>query len=196
MAQRLANRLTLSPHYASIMEKYRAEFQKSGRVALKTFHEENIKPILPGFSYVSFCQFMRRAQIDAEQKSEGIEAPLPTVGPGAATPALPVGTTDPVVAHTAKIAEMMANMNANTKKGLALMIGIGLSALEEIAKDPSQLSARDRGLLLAAAMKAQDSRVGAIAKVKQEARDEAAFNRALNTAIYDEVAEEIVAQTS
>ncbi len=184
MAQKLRNRLTLSPHYGAIMEKFRAEFERTyGHVVLKSFYVEHIAPILPTFSYCSFTQFMKQVTADPSALPK-IVAPPPSPLDGVVIK--PPTAAELIEAENAKIQAMIPKLNENAKRGIALMIGIGLDALEDLARHPEQLSATERAKLLPLAMRAQDSRVSSIAKVRQEARDQKAFDRAFNSAVYDD----------
>ena len=56
----------------------------------------------------------------------------------------------------------------------------------KVIENPNILSAKDRAALLMAAMKAQDSRIQATAKVRQDKREEIAFQNVFGNNAYEE----------
>jgi hypothetical protein len=161
------NALVNSPHYGAILKEYNEQYAaKKGKVSDKKFHEEFIVPMVPEYKLMSWYQFLRRWK-DAAGLSIAAKIPL-----------LPAA--DPIAQQEA----LLANEQA-TQRGIALMLNIGRLTLEELLSNPAELAKmplKERVDLLTKAMKAQDSRIHAVGKIREDNRDQARFEQAFGGA--------------
>lgn len=164
---RYNNQLVRSEHHDAIMAKYHERLAAAGKVHLKDFHREIIQPLLPGYGYNNFVIYINNLKADA----------------AAGVALAPAVAQSPAVQEAFKT---LMKADEATRRGIELALNIGASALEEIAKDPSKLSVKDRALLLNAAMRAQDSRINAMARVRQDKREQLAFEHVFGDAAYAE----------
>lgn len=158
--------LARHPKYSQIIQVYQGQFVAgAGRVNETKFYNEHIKPIVPGFGYKSWAAFILRFR-----KKSGMVASL-AVKAASAAPA--------VTAENNLEIAIMTN-DAATQIGINAALTIGARALEELLKDPVALAAMSpaaRSELMFKAMKAQDSRIHAIGKLKEDNREEQKFNK-------------------
>lgn len=160
-----SNALVKSPHYDGIIQKYSERFKASGYVPVVDFYKEVVEPLVPEFKYESFRVFIRKFEQDALSGQSEI---LPA--------------TD----GTRVLVKKMLNADEASRRGIHAMLNIGAAALEELAEHPEKLSVKERAMLLTAAMKAQDSRIQATAKVRQDQRSQVAFDHVFGEAAYAE----------
>jgi hypothetical protein len=163
---RFHNALTRSEHHDAIMAKFNEIERTAGAVALKPFHAEVVAPLLPHYKYNDFCIYIRKLRTAAAEDPEGTTALIPT-SPAAA---LAIGT--------------MHSAAENTKKGIDFALQIGRDALEKIATGETKLTEKEKADLMFKAMKAQDSRIQATAKVRQDQRSQVAFDHVFGDAAY------------
>ena len=142
-----------------------------GKVNAAKFYREVIASEAPDITYKAWTHYM---------------AKLKAIDPGFESLASPK-TLSPAIAATVDISTIIADGRRATESGLNSMIHIGAKALESIIRDPAlmeRLPLKDRIMLLPLAMKAQDSRVHAIGRMKDDRRAEEKFNRLLNNGTY------------
>ena len=72
------------------------------------------------------------------------------------------------------------------KLGIQRALNIGAGALEEIFRNPQLMTTKDAVDLLFKAMKSQDSRIGAVAKIRKDNREQTAFQKAFDKASYSD----------
>ena len=165
--------LAKNPRYAEIISVYREQFvAQGGKVNEKKFWEQHIHPIVPNYGLKAWYQF-----IDKFRKSAGMAASL----------AVEAASAGPVTQEEGKLeAALMSNETA-TQLGIRSALNIGAKALESLLKDPMSLAAMTptaRAELLFKAMKAQDSRIHAIGKLKEDGREQAKFDKTFGGAAY------------
>mgnify|MGYP001574176003 CR=1 FL=1 len=168
------NQLAQSSSYASILNAYNELFRTNGKVNGKEFWRETIIPILPNYSYDAWKNFLKRFKTEA-----GL----------AAASVVYVQNQVPSVMAPDMERKVLANLKSAdlaTREGIARALNIGYEALQEIIENPNLSNPLDRADLLFKAMKAQDSRVIAAAKVNKERRETQKFNRMFDAASYSD----------
>lgn len=169
-----SNRLVNSVVYPKILHRYNEALQAAAaegkKVNNKKFYEEVVLPELPGYHLQSWYQFLKRFKTEA-----GLIAA--TIDHGA------VSTTvnSDVVQETQRT---LLTVDEATKKGIALALNIGYGRLQQLMEHPELMTAKEASDLLFKAMKAQDSRIHAIGKVREDNREEEKMARAFDQAAY------------
>lgn len=174
-AKPFLNKLARSPHHDAILEKL-AELRAASRsVNLRQFHAEHVAPLLPDFRYESFRQYIK-------QLDDLANPPVDVAAPG--LPLAPNGTRILPSKVAERFQEVLRAADRSTREGIALALGIGMQTLEGVMNGTIVMSAKERADLLFKAMKAQDSRIIATAKVRQDAREEKAFEHVFGESAY------------
>lgn len=153
------------PAYPKILQLFNDELQKNGKVNISKFYREVVSVEMPGMPARTFSYFV----------SKHLE-------PNGSLPAL-----QPVPSELTQIQQTLLSNQQATEQGLQAALNIGSIALRELFNDPVALARMPKEKLadlMFKAMKAQDSRVGAIARMKDDRRAEEKFNRLLNNGIY------------
>lgn len=165
--------LARHPRYADILARYREQFiANGGKVNEKKFWEVFIAPIVPNYGLKAWYQF-----IDRYRKTAG----------GVAALAVQAVAAGPVTTEEKKLERAMMTNEAATQLGINSALSIGAKALDELLKDPLKLALLTpvaRTELLFKAMKAQDSRIHAIGKLKEDGREQAKFDKTFGSAAY------------
>lgn len=161
------------PKYPQILAVYREEFAANGgKVNDKKFWETNIHPIAPNFQLISWYRFIRTFRAKAGMvASHAIE----TVAAG------------PTTVEEKKLETALMTNDAATALGIRMALNVGAKAFEEIINNPTVLlamSPAERASFLFKAMKAQDSRMHAIGKVREDGREQQKFERAFGDSAY------------
>lgn len=168
------NTLATSKFYGQILHEYNLRFIRDGVVNGRRFFFEVIAPLLPEYKMQSWYQFLRRFKT-----ANGLAAAQVGVAP--------------IMGLQEKRAEendFQKNLVASevaTHKGINLALNLGMQRLMKLVEDPDEvakMSGKDVIDLLFKAMKAQDSRIHAIGKIKEDDREEKKFNRVFNQGIY------------
>lgn len=163
------NTLATSPHYQRIMTEYNELYKRNGRVNASKFYREVVRPLIPNYSRQSFYNFLHRFRT-----STGLAlAVINNAMPGQ----LPKGSAPYGIDVDAELEHNMMSNQMATTLGIARMLNIGADALQELINDPTKMSVRDRVELLLKAMKAQDSRMSAVSKIREDTRSQARFDR-------------------
>lgn len=169
------NVLVNSPHYAQIIKEYNRQFADlRGRINDKKFWESVIHSFIPNYSLMSWYQFLRRWKDAAGL--EGVSK----------VPLLPQ-KVDPIEATEEFRKNFLTNEQA-TQIGINIALNLGTLTLREIAENPDILKSLppDKRIeLLFKAMKAQDSRIHALGKVREDSREQAKFERAFKNAAFE-----------
>jgi hypothetical protein len=164
------NRLASSPQYEKILHEYNQEFQRTcGRVNESKFYREVVLPSLPNYHIQSWYQFLRRFKGTAGLISAHV------VDQGGRT------------LSTDEENRLQVNLLGNdiaTRLGIQRALNIGSARLGEIMENPQLMTTKDAVELLFKAMKAQDSRIHAVAKIKENTRKETEFEHLLEMAAY------------
>lgn len=167
--------LTESPHYHEILREYNALIEKQGKVNNSKFFLNNVQPRVPEISYQIWYSHLQRIA----RKSGQV-----TIVPhsGSDKQKLIQSQEKQLEGHLQKTSE-------NTQVSIAGALAVGRSAIEEILENPMKLSISERMKIFFDAMKAQDSRIRAIAEIKKDAREEKAFAKAFEDATFEGIAE-------
>lgn len=157
------NMLANSPHYETILNEYNKQYQIEGKVNNLKFYREVIVPLMPEYKMSNWYKFLRRFQTTAGLQQIKKE-PETTIVPS--TPGEMVMLDNHLA--TAKLVQSILNVSADRAA--------------EIAKNPSLLSAKEAIELGLKVMKAQDSRIHAVGKLREDNRQQEKFDRAFSDA--------------
>jgi hypothetical protein len=180
IAFRSSNRLTSSPHFPQIINEYQRLLARDGRVNGTKFYDEQVKPLINEYSRVSFYKFLRRFK-DGPNRT-GV------INQNAIDAYQPVSIDNPS-AGTEALLNLQKTFTTNQEATAAIVaaaLKISADALIKVLNNPESLSLKDRIALGAQIMKSQDSRVRAIATVKQDKREQDKAERAFQNAAYEE----------
>lgn len=162
------NRIVNSPAYPKILEQYSEWLQRNGKVNAKEFFERIVSPEIPGITLDGWYYFLKRFKTE-----NGImKAEIAEVRPEAIA-----GD-----AEEKTVAIMLSNDEA-TRKLIQATLNISATAAQEIIEHPEKLSTKERLELGLKAMKAQDSRIHAIGKIREDKREQDKFERAFSDAV-------------
>lgn len=174
------NKLANSPHYREILKRYNEEFDKTnGKVVDKVFWKEVIVPLIPDYKLMSWYQFLRRWK-----DSMGLRAVL-------AKPLLP--STVPDLQEQDEFAQRMLSNAEATQQGIKNALNVGTRALMELINNPEflqKLPLKDQVELLFKAMRAQDSRIFALGKVREDKREQDKFDHVFRDSVGGDEEEE------
>lgn len=142
--------------------------KENGRVNNKKFYETVILKEIPDYNMQAWYAFLRRFKTEAG------------IVPIASGPNVPA----PIEGAEVAVQTTLLDMQEATKRALALAMNISVAALEEIQKDPSKLSEKERAKLFAMVMKSQDSRVKAIGGIRSDTREQERFDRMMGSGAF------------
>jgi len=169
------NKLVNSPHYGTILKEYNEQFAANGgKVNGLQFFKDVILPLMPDYPlrswYLILKRFKSAAGLEASRQI-GKDITLPKVDP---------------IEEQANLENALLNNARATTEGIQAALNVGMEALKKIS-DPdyfSTLKDKDKIDLLFKAMRAQDSRINAIARIKQDSREEVKFQKAFDSAAF------------
>lgn len=164
------NILANSEHYSTILEKYNEELKENGKVNNKKFYEEVIHPLLPDYHMQSWYKFLRRFK-----GNDGLEIATVAHIDG------PIENGPPAQQNLAMT--ILSNQQA-TAKLVAGLLNVSADAAAAIMANPNLLSPKERVELGIKIMKAQDSRIHAVGKIREDTREQEKFDRAFDDAAY------------
>lgn len=167
------NRLTNSVYYAEILTEYNNRFARDGKVNDAKFYREIVKDRIPRYTLSAWQKFLKRFKTEA--------------GLVAARAGVLVQASGEVVSDQEQ--SLIANLKDSataTRLGIQKALNIGAEALDQLINHPELMSSKDRADLLFKAMKSQDSRIMATAKVRQDRREEVAFQNVFGDSAYQE----------
>lgn len=165
------NILVNHPAYPKILDAYNTLWTTQGKVNDKKFYEEVILREIPTYKLQTWYSFLERFKT-----AYGIsKAEITENGPASVDRMAETGVAKAIL--TVKEAET---------RGIAAALNIASDRLEEILKDPTKMTAKDAIDLLFKAMKARDSRIHAIGKVREDNREEEKLNRAFSDSAYEQ----------
>ena len=170
------NVLATSPQYGNILQEYNRQMKEHGKVNAAKFHREVIAPLVPGYSKASWYQFLRRFKTTA-----GLAAANVAVMQGRGNSEGPSGEIE-----EANLEQNLMSNEMATQIGIQRALNIGAERLKEIMENPELMTPKEAIDLLFKAMKAQDSRIGAIGKIREDNRQEEAMQRAFKDAAYEQ----------
>ena len=163
---RCTNTLYRSPHYGKIMSQYAAQI-KLGKVNEFKFWRECVQPLVPNYAYASFYRFVRRYKEQA-----GI-----------------------VVAHVrqltpasmdSEIVDNLVSSQVAEQHGIRLAQNLAMRALGDAIKNNRPVNPKDAAYILASMMKSKDSRVHAIAEMRQDRRAQDKFEQAFQGSAFED----------
>ena len=164
------NRLASSSHYEAILHEYNQEFERTaGKVNSLKFYREVILPLIPNYHLQSWYQFLHRYRGRA-----GLIVAQVTNGGPRSISGMEVNRLEN---------NLLAN-EAATNIVINRILNIGARAVHDVLEHPELLSAKERVEIGLKAMKAQDSRIHALGKVREDNRQQEKFERAFNDAAY------------
>ena len=163
------NKLASHAAYAKIMHQYNECLIRDNRVNSKKFYENVILPEIPTYKLQSWYKFLKRFKTTAGLIS------------------VQVINGGPNTIKNSEENDLLNNLASNqvaTELGIRRALNIGADRLKEILANPQLMTAKDAVELLFKAMRAQDSRINAISKVRKDTREEERFQRAFDEAAY------------
>lgn len=157
--------------YAKILHQYNELLKKDGKVNDLKFYREVILPEIPNYKMASWYQFLKRFK-----SSAGIIAVDPNQTRESNTPmALDV--------EKETKATIMTNQEA-TAKLISSILNISASRAQDIIDNPSLLTAKEALELGLKGMRAQDSRIHAVGKIREDNREQERFEKAFDSSAY------------
>lgn len=171
---RPTNTFVKHPAYAKILYQYNERLQSDGKVNNKKFYEEVITKAYPGYALQSWYSFLKRFKTEAGLPEVEIvnNAEVPPSSPLAASQENGLKKT------------LMTNQVA-TATFMAAALNIGAERARMILENPQLLTAKEAVELSIKAMKAQDSRIHAVGKIREDNREEEKLARAFDGADYN-----------
>lgn len=175
MKATIKNRIVNDPAYPVIIEMYNKELQEKGKVNKKRFYEEVIKKKIPSYTMSAWYQFIKRFETNVGLVAVGVEQQL----------------SSKQDADNGLQATLLTNEQA-TAKGIKAALNIGARFYNEILRKYQAgeiLTKFEESCLKDAmfkAMKAQDSRIHAIGKVREDNREEQKLQKTFEDAAYGE----------
>ena len=164
------NKLASSPQYQRIIHEYNERFEQTGgRVNDAKFYREVILRALPSYHIQSWYQFIRRFK--------GSTGLIEISG-------LENGPRSVAKAEDGRLQNNLLTNEAVTRLVIQMMLNISAARLEEVWNNPSLLSAKEAIMLGLKAMKAQDSRIHAVAKMTEDRRAQTVYDRAVSEACW------------
>lgn len=162
------NILVNHPSYLKIITQYNEELKRRGKVNDKRFLEEVIATEIPHYSLMSWYQFLRRFKTNA-----GIIA------------SETLSATSDVPTADANLAKTLLSNQAATASFIQAALNIGADRAKMILENPALLTAKEALDLSIRAMKAQDSRIHAVGKIREDNREQERFDKAFDNSAYE-----------
>lgn len=173
-----SNILANSPIYSDVLNNYNRILQEEGHVNNKKFYEEFILPRLPNYHMQSWYKFLKRFRSDA-----GLEAAeLVSHAPVHVTVEKSPETIAKEIEGEGKLKSTLVSNQDATARAVQKALNIANDRLEQIIANPELMTAKEAVDLLFKAMKAQDSRIHAVGKLREDNREQEKFDRAFDEA--------------
>lgn len=167
-----SNILANHPSYRKILNEYKIQLERDGKVNNKKFWENIILPEIPTYALQTWYSFLNRYKTATGiQEAEVISTPTSN------------SEMRSVATEEFKVA-LLSNKDA-TSKGIAHALNIGADRLQQIMENPQLMTAKEAMDVFFKAMKAQDSRIHAIGKVREDNREEEKLTRAFSDDAYE-----------
>lgn len=165
------------PDYDGIVAKYRKlvlDSRAEGRsLNKKQFWLEEVAPKVRDYPYKKFFGWT----LAHARKMKDVRY-------GAATDGIEVISKNNLITKI-EVKGGVEEIAESTRQNIALALKIGAEAMKEIEANPELVPAKDRALLGFQAMRAQDSRIGALAVLKREKREDLSFQQSFGDAAYE-----------
>lgn len=168
------NRLTNSPAFQKILLQYNELLKKDGKVNDMQFWKDVVSKELPNYKVGAWYFFLKRFKTE-----NGI---LPNEIKTFAEVAKGENEVENLTGETKTI--VLSNQDA-TAKGIAAALNMSSTRLSDLMNSPEKMTLKEAADLLFKAMKAQDSRIHAIGKIKEDSREEEKLDRIFNNADYE-----------
>ena len=169
-----SNRLVSSLAYPKILRMYNEILQREGRVNAKKFYEEIVSKEIHSYSMRAWYQFLKRFKTPAGIVATEIKDLAREINKDE-NRAIEVGIPITILSNQAATAKLIANI-----------LNISADAAQKIIEDPTLLTTKERIELGLKGMKAQDSRIHAVGKIREDNREQERFDRAFDAAAYGE----------
>lgn len=173
-----------SPYYGEIMKTYNERMQSEGYVNKREFFLEVVKPKV-NCSERTWYGFIKNLELTAGVMDTVRQKKQESDTPQILLPAEEIGPNE-IASTQQQIVTRMADNATATRNLISRMLNIGADAAQELINNPEKLSAEKRVDIALKAMRAQDSRIFAVAAVKKDRREEKAFQTSFNDAAYQE----------
>lgn len=165
------NRLVHHPAYAKIVHLYNEELKDKGKVNSKQFFERHVQPEIHNYSITAWYNFLKRFKTDVGLIVAETVVKDP-VAPQSASP-------------SAELTKTLLSNQAATANFIQAALNIGAERARQILENPSLLTAKEALDLSLKAMKAQDSRIHAVGKIREDNREQEKFERTFSGAAYE-----------
>lgn len=166
------NILVNHPSYRKILDAYNTALKTQGKVNDKKFWSEVIVPEIPDYALQTWYSFLKRFKT-----ANGITEAEVTPG---------VGVKSLNVISENELAQTMLSNKEATAALIQAALNISAAAARRILENPHLLSDKEKVELGLKTMKAQDSRIHAIGKVREDNREEQKLERAFSDEAYAE----------
>lgn len=157
-----------SPHYTRILTEYNTQLKELGKVNASKFYYEVVAPLISDYSLSAWHKFLKDFRVAGEIVAMKT---LDNLAPN-----------DPHAEDN--LQTNLMTREAATRVGLLTSLNLGAKRIQEAMKNPENLTFKEGMQLFFGAMKAEDSRIVAIGKVRKDLRDEELFHRALEEDAY------------
>lgn len=168
------NKVATSPHFGRILQEYNDRLARDGRVNEKKFYQDIVAGVVPGYSLMAWYQFIRKFRLPSGKLAVNTVVAIPST----------VVTPTEIMEQKDKITNTMLSNQQATQAGIQAALNLGGQALLELLQNPQLLTPEKRADIMFKAMKAQDSRIHAIGKVREDDREQKKFDRAFDNAAY------------
>lgn len=163
------NKLATHPAYEKILHQYNEMYARDGKVNAKKFYEEVILPEIPSYCLQSWYKFLRRFKATAGLMTVQVVKGGPNSIKGC---------------EEDNLQNNLLSNEVAVQIGIQRALNIAAERLQEILDNPERMTTKDAIELLFKAMKAQDSRVNAIGRIREDRRQDEIFQREFNKAAY------------
>lgn len=163
--------MTSSPAYQRILHEYNNRLKTDGRVNNKKFYEEIVSPAISNYSLQAWYQFVNRFKSEAGlivaevvSHNNGLEIKKDA---------------------DAEVTKTLMTNQAATATLIQSTLNISADAARRILENPQLLTEKEKIEIGLKAMKAQDSRIHAIGKLREDNREQEKFDRAFSDSQFD-----------
>lgn len=166
------NKFVHHPNYAKVLHIYNETLQREGKVSNLQFYNNVVIKEMPDCKQDAWYRFLRRFK-----SSAGIIAVNPNEPLKSGMSILEAPSVD--------LAKTLLTNSAATAKFVSSILNISAEKADEIIKDPSKLTPKEAIELGIKIMKAQDSRIHAVGKLREDNREQERFDRAFDTSSFE-----------
>lgn len=163
------NTLVNHPAYTKIITQYAEWLERDGKVNDKKFYEEVVRKEIPSYKMGAWYFFLKRFKTSAGIEKAEIEV---------------IPSNIPLEAVNRAKGALLSN-NAATQKLIQTALNISAERAQMILENPQLLSPKEALEIGLKAMKAQDSRIHAVGKIREDNREQEKFDRTFSDAMYE-----------